>query len=255
MKKTMKLIAMLTVITLLTGLLAVAIADDKIYTSPTFKIPKDRVVILPDPEPEPEASIEEGTEPEEQPAEEPAEEPAPETPAEEETEPTEQPVEESAPETPIEEETEPAEQPVEEPAPEKPAKTEQKPAEEPAPETPTEEETEPAEQPVEEPTAEEPVSEEPAETENKPAEKPAAVERKVLISSSRKDTVIRDQFITLYSELVGFEGLTPHYQWQVDRGDGNGWVDVEGATGATHSFVARPDTILYNWRLIVTVDE
>ena len=81
------------------------------------------------------------------------------------------------------------------------------------------------------------------------------MERKVLITSSRKDTVIRDQFITLYSELIGFDGLEPHYQWQVDRGDGNGWVDVEGATGATHSFVARPDTILYNWRLIVTVDE
>ena len=193
MKKTMKLIAMLTVITLLTGLLAVAIADDKIYTSPTFKIPKDRVVVLPDPEPE--TSIEEGTEPEGQPAEE-------------------------------------------------------QPGEEPAPETPAEEGTEPAEQPGEEPAAEKP-----AETENKPAEEPAPVERKVLITSSRKDTVIRDQFITLYSELVGFEGLEPHYQWQVDRGDGNGWVDVEGATGATHSFVARPDTILYNWRLIVTVDE
>ncbi len=198
MKKTMKLIAMLTVITLLTGLLAVAIADDKIYTSPTFKIPKDRVVVLPDPEPE--TSIEEGTEPEGQPAEE---------------------------------------QPAEE-----------QPGEEPAPETPAEEGTEPAEQPGEEPAAEKP-----AETENKPAEEPAPVERKVLITSSRKDTVIRDQFITLYSELVGFEGLEPHYQWQVDRGDGNGWVDVEGATGATHSFVARPDTILYNWRLIVTVDE
>ena len=189
MKKTMKLIAMLTVITLLTGLLAVAIADDKIYTSPTFKIPKDRVVVLPDPEPE--TSIEEGTEPEGQPAEE---------------------------------------QPAEE-----------QPSEEPAPETPAEEGTEPAEQP----------GEEPEET----GEEPETMERQVLISSSRKDTVIRDQFITLYSELVGFDGLEPHYQWQVDRGDGNGWVDVEGATGATHSFVARPDTILYNWRLIVTVDE
>ena len=107
MKKTMKLIAMLTVITLLTGLLAVAIADDKIYTSPTFKIPKDRVVVLPDPEPE--TAIEEGTEPEGQPTEE--------QPAEE------QPGEEPAPETPAEEGTEPAEQPGEEPAAEKPAET------------------------------------------------------------------------------------------------------------------------------------
>ena len=175
MKKSKKLIAMLTVITLLSGLLAVAIADDKIYTSPTFKIPKDRIV---QPEPEPE------------------------TPAEEETEPTE----------------------------------------------------EPGEEPTEEPTAE-PAPETPAEEKPEQQAKPETVERKVIITSSRKDTVIRDQFITLYSQLIGFDDVEPHYQWQVDRGDGNGWVDVEGATGATHSFVARPDTILYNWRLLVTVDE
>jgi hypothetical protein len=81
------------------------------------------------------------------------------------------------------------------------------------------------------------------------------VERKVLITSSRKDTVIRDQFITLYSQLIGFEGLEPHYQWQVDRGDGNGWVDVEGATRDRHMFVASKETIKYSWRLVVNVNE
>ena len=80
-------------------------------------------------------------------------------------------------------------------------------------------------------------------------------ERKVQIKSSRPDVVIEGEIITLYSRLTGFDDVEVHYQWQVDRGDGNGWVDVEGATGATHSFVARPDTILYNWRLLITVDE
>ena len=168
MKKSMKLIAILTIIMLVSSMLAVAIADDKIYTSLTFKIPKDRVEL-----------------PEDQPGEEPAETP----------EETEEP--EATAETPAEEETEP----------------------------------------------------------EQPTQPDGPVERKVLITSSRKDTVIRDQFITLYSELIGFDDVEPHYQWQVDRGDGNGWVDVEGATGATHSFVARPDTILYNWRLLITVDE
>ena len=168
MKKSTKLIAMLTVITLLSGLLAVAVADDKIYTSPTFKVPKDRV---------------------EQPEGQP------------EVEPTETPDETEEPEA--------------------------------TPETPAEEGTEP-------------------EHQDQPE---GPVERKVIITSSRKDSVIRDQFITLYSELIGFDDVVPHYQWQVDRGDGNGWVDVEGATGATHSFVATPETVLYNWRLLVSVDD
>ena len=174
MKKSTKLIAMLTVITLLSGLLAVAVADDKIYTSPTFKVPKDRVEL-----------------PVEQPEEEPTE-----TPDE-----TEEP--EATPETPAEEGTEPEQQ----------------------------------EQP------------------DQPEQPEGTVERKVIITSSRKDSVIRDQFITLYSELIGFDDVEPHYQWQVDRGDGNGWVDVEGATGTTHSFVATPETVLYNWRLLISVDE
>jgi hypothetical protein len=166
MKKSTKLIAMLTVITLAATMAAAAFADDKLYTSTPFSIPRERVeedlsqVEIPEP------SQEEKTE-------------------------------EYEPETVFEEE-------------------------------PEEEEGEKDE---------------------------SEVERRVLIKSSRGDVVVEGEIITLYSKLVGFDGVEVHYQWQVDRGDGNGWVDVEGATGATHSFVARPDTILYNWRLIVTVDE
>ena len=67
MKKSTKLIVMLTVITVIAGLLGFAAADDKIYTSPVFKIPKDRVIIpagpdeiAPEADPEAESGMIEG---------------------------------------------------------------------------------------------------------------------------------------------------------------------------------------------------
>ena len=150
MKKSTKLIAMLTVIALLATMAAAALADDKLYTSQVFSIPKERV----------------------------------------------------------EEDLSQIEMP------------------EPHQEDEPEEKT----------------------TEGK-------TQRKVLIKSSRGDTVIEGEIITLKSKLVGFDGVEVHYQWQVDRGDGEGWVDVEGATGPEHSFVARKDTILYSWRLTISTDE
>ena len=166
MKKSTKLIATLTVIALLSTMAAAAFADDKLYTSTVFSIPKER--------------IEQDLQPEEEMPE---------------------PVQEEQPEEP-------------------------------------------------EPEPEELFEEEPEEktTEGK-------TQRKVLIKSSRGDTVIEGEIITLKSKLVGFDGVEVHYQWQVDRGDGAGWVDVEGATGPEHSFVARKDTILYSWRLTISTDE
>lgn len=163
MKKSTKLIATLTVIALLSTMAAAAFADDKLYTSTVFSIPKERV----------EEDLSEIQMPEPQ-----------------------------------------------------------------------------QEEKVEEPEPEEVFEDEPEEekTEGKP-------ERKVLIKSSRGDTVVEGEIITLKSKLVGFDGVEVHYQWQVDRGDGTGWVDVEGATGPEHSFVARKDTILYSWRLTISTDE
>ena len=163
MKKSTKLIAMLTVIALVATMAATALADDKLYTSQVFSIPKERV----------EEDLSQIEMPEPQKEEEP-----------------------------------------------------------------------------EEPEPEEVFEEEPEEktTEGK-------TQRKVLIKSSRGDTVIEGEIITLKSKLVGFDGVEVHYQWQVDRGDGEGWVDVEGATGPEHSFVARKDTILYSWRLTISTDE
>ena len=163
MKKSTKLIAMLTVIALLATMAAAALADDKLYTSTVFSIPKERV----------EEELSQIEMPEPQKEEEP-----------------------------------------------------------------------------EEPEPEEVFEDEPEE---KPTE--GKTQRKVLIKSSRGETVIEGEIITLKSKLVGFDGVEVHYQWQVDRGDGEGWVDVEGATGPEHSFVARKDTILYSWRLTISTDE
>ena len=168
MKKTTKRIAMLMAIVLVAGLLVTAAAENKIFTSPVFSIPKER--------------LEEDV---------------------------------------LKQYMEKAEQPEE-------------------PETDGgEAEPEPAEE-------EEP---EPELTED------GKVKRQVRISSSRKDVVIENEIITLSSKLIGFDDVEVQYQWQVDRGDGAGWVDVEGATGPNHSFVARKDTILFSWRLIVTADD
>ena len=163
MKKSTKLIAMLTVIALLAGTLAAAVAEDKIFTSGVFSIPKERV-------------------------------------------------EEELLQQYVEKEPEPAEE--SEPEPDK----------------------------------------DEFEDEDEP-ENGASAERQVKIRSSRGDVVIENEIITLYSKLIGFDGVEVHYQWQVDRGDGEGWVDVEGATEPNHSFVARKDTILYSWRLTITTDE
>ena len=163
MKKSTKLIAMLTVIALVATMAAAALADDKLYTSQVFSIPKERV----------EEDLSQIEMPEPQKEEEP-----------------------------------------------------------------------------EEPEPEEVFEDEPEEktTEGK-------TQRKVLIKSSRGDTVVEGEIITLKSKLVGLDGVEVQYQWQVDRGDGEGWVDVEGATGPEHSFVARKDTILYSWRLTISTDE
>lgn len=163
MKKSTKLIAMLTVIALLATMAAAALADDRLYTSQVFSIPKERV----------EEELSQIEMPEPQKEEEP-----------------------------------------------------------------------------EEPEPEEVFEDEPEE---KPTE--GKTQRKVLIKSSRGETVIEGEIITLKSKLVGFDGVEVHYQWQVDRGDGEGWVDVEGATGPEHSFVAQKDTILYSWRLTISTDE
>ena len=205
MKNQKKLIVIATIIALLicAALMSCAMADEKIYTSPTFKLPAEK--------------IQEWTE----------SQPEEEVPAEEQ--PTEGTPEEGEPED---------EWPDEDPR-------EDEESGEPAAETPaegTEGETPAA---GTEPQGEE--GEVVGETETK------APERTVTIRSSQGDVVTEGEIIYLTSKLKGFDGLDIAYQWQVDRGDGAGWVDVEGANRSKHMFVADKETITYSWRLIVTV--
>ena len=84
---------------------------------------------------------------------------------------------------------------------------------------------------------------------------PAEPVRRVRIFSSQGDVVTEGEIIYLTSSLEGFDGMDITFQWQVDRGDGAGWVNVEGANRSKHSFVASKETIKYSWRLIVNVDD
>ena len=188
MKKTTKLIVILTVIAALTALVSLAVADDKIYTSPIFTLPKNRIVeseepaVTEEPGAKPEVTEEPGAEPEQ--TAEPGAEP----------EATEEPG------------TEP----------------------------------EQTAEPGAEPAA------------------PVPVERKVMIYTSRKEVVTEGDIIELTGALIGFDDVPDeaiHFQWEVDRNDGAGWVTVEGATKWYYKFIANKETILYNWRLTVTVDE
>lgn len=86
-------------------------------------------------------------------------------------------------------------------------------------------------------------------------DEPAEEKRKVVIKSSQGAIVTEGDQITLTSELYGFGDLPVEYQWQVDRGDGEGWVDVNGANKFKYTFIANEETIKYSWRLIVNVVE
>jgi hypothetical protein len=205
MKNQKKLIVIATIIALLicAALMSCAMADERIYTSPTFKLPAEKIQEWTESQPEEEVPAEE------QPAEGTPEEGEP-----EDEWPDEDPRED-------EEDGEP---------------TAETPAEGTEGETPAA---------GTEPQGEE--GEVVGETETK------APERTVTIRSSHGDVVTEGEIIYLTSKLKGFDGLDIAYQWQVDRGDGAGWVDVEGANRSKHMFVADKETITYSWRLIVTV--
>ena len=177
MKNQKKLIVIVTMIALLicAVMISSAMADEKIYTSPTFKLPAEKIQEWAEAQPEEEVPEEE------------------------------QPTEETPEEGDIEEE-------------------------------PEEEE-----------------SEEETPEEGDVVGEANAPERTVTIRSSQGDVVTEGEIIYLTSKLKGFDGLDIAYQWQVDRGDGEGWVDVEGANRSKHMFVADKETITYSWRLIVSI--
>ena len=183
MRNLMKLIAIMAMTALLLfALTTCAAADEKIYTSPVFKLPPERL-----------------------------------TQAEEI-------IEAKADDEPEEDEPEEAEEPEGEP--------------------------------VEEPTEDFDEGDDFADLDDDAGEpEPEAPQRQVIIKSSQGEIVTEGDQIVLTSELVGFGDEPVTYQWQVDRGDGQGWVDVEGATRYKHTFIANKETIQYSWRLIVNIEE
>lgn len=85
---------------------------------------------------------------------------------------------------------------------------------------------------------------------------PVSQKREVIIRSTQGAIVTEGERITMTSELRGFgDDEQVEYQWQVDRGDGAGWVDVNGANKFKYTFIANEETIKYSWRLIVSVVE
>jgi len=197
MKNQTKLIVIVTMIALLMCVvISLAVADEKIYTSPTFKLPAEQIKEWAEDQPEGEIP-EEGT-----PEEGTPEEGAPEEGAPEEGEPEEEWPEDGR----VEDEAE----------------------------TPAE-------------------GTEAQSEEGNVVGETVQPERSVQIRSSQGDVVTEGEIIYLTSKLKGFDGLDIAYQWQVDRGDGEGWVDVEGANRPKHMFVADRETIQYSWRLVVNI--
>jgi len=189
--------------------ISLAVADEKIYTSPTFKLPAEQIKEWAEEQPEGEIP-EEGT-------------------------PEEGTSEEGTPEEGKTDEDDWGED----------AREEDSLDYVPEGETPTE--------------GTEPAGETPAEGTEAQNEEGNVVgetvqpERSVQIRSSQGDVVTEGEIIYLTSKLKGFDGLDIAYQWQVDRGDGEGWVDVEGANRPKHMFVADRETIQYSWRLVVNI--
>lgn len=84
----------------------------------------------------------------------------------------------------------------------------------------------------------------------------AEARREVKISTTQGKVVKKNEFITLSSRLIGIDkSEVTSYQWQVDRGDGLGWVDIEGANSDKYIYTATAETISYKWRLIVNVKD
>ena len=219
MRKLMKLIAITAMTALLfSALITCAAADEKIYTSPTFTLPADRLI-----------QAEEILD-----AQEAANQP-------------EEP-EETGEEVPEDGEA------LSEDGEALPGDGEELPEEGEALPEDGEEISEDGEE-SDEPEEDEDF-EELDETAGEVTAEPAKPKHKVVIRSSQGEIVTEGEQIVLTSELIGFdddEQVT--YQWQVDRGDGNGWVDAEGGTKWKYIFIADKTTITYSWRLIVNVIE
>jgi uncharacterized protein YgiM (DUF1202 family) len=80
---------------------------------------------------------------------------------------------------------------------------------------------------------------------------PVEIKREVRITTTLGSVVNVGDPVTMNSELVGFDGLNVHLQWQ--QNTGFGWRDVSGANGPSFSYVASEETVNSQWRVSVTI--
>ena len=70
------------------------------------------------------------------------------------------------------------------------------------------------------------------------------------IYTSRQDSTLPGEQITLSSQIEGFEDVSGMaYQWMADKGAG--FEPVSGANGASYTFTADEENMGWNWRLMV----
>ena len=73
---------------------------------------------------------------------------------------------------------------------------------------------------------------------------------RVTIYTSRQDSTLPGEQITLSSQIEGFEDVSGMaYQWMADKGAG--FEPVSGANGASYTFTADEENMSWNWRLMV----
>ena len=73
---------------------------------------------------------------------------------------------------------------------------------------------------------------------------------KVTIYTSRQDSTLPGEQITLSSQIEGFEDVSGMaYQWMADKGDG--FEPVAGANENSYTFTADEENMGWNWRLMV----
>ena len=77
----------------------------------------------------------------------------------------------------------------------------------------------------------------------------------VTVFSDAKVNMSIGDSVNLFIRTTGLDGYRLSYQWYVDKGDGYGFVPVEGATGDTVTFVATRETLSYDWQIVVDVEE
>ncbi|MBP5678772.1 MAG: hypothetical protein J6X28_02965 [Bacilli bacterium] len=76
-------------------------------------------------------------------------------------------------------------------------------------------------------------------------------QRMVVIFSDRQSVMVEGRIIHLTSYVQGFDGYTLYYQWECDKGDGNGFQEIEGANEDHYEYPANQDTLSWDYRLMV----